>query len=250
MKSIVSIWVYAAGSIFASICFADTTSSTSSYSEINRRVITTGDHESILIRVRPPALPKAPQRDAQSPRPLTDEEAAYAERVAEKAYATLQITATVYLGKRVVTELRWRDDTGANEYCAWSNVDFRYLTQLTQLESDSTVYSWFPFLVECDLSDWPKNEKSPVPTGLNFSRTEAEYFVDARAKDLKSEEATLAGLDYLHAYYQLHQAGLKADHAAREKENARLEQQLRENPPKVPDTTLRWWPVSANSSSR
>jgi hypothetical protein len=221
------------------------------YTEVARKEVRLGDHTVTLIRVRPPALPKVVPAPAAAPRPLTAEEKAYEERVAKKTYATLSLSATVYLGgKTPVTELRWRNDAGDVEYRAWSNVDFRYLTQLTELETDSTVYAWFPFIDEYDLADWPKNEKSPVPRGLDFSRTGAEYVVEARADGLRGEETTLAGLDYLHAYYQLHQAALKADHAARKKENARLEEQLRKNPPKAPDTALRWWPVPANSASR
>ncbi len=222
-----------------------------SYSEVARKEVRLGDHKITLIRVRPPSLPKVAPATAAPPRPPTAEEKAYEERVATKGYATLQVSATVYFGRKtIVTELRWRNDAGDIEYRAYSNVDFRYLTELTQLETETTVYSWFPFLYECDLASWPKNEKSPLPPGLDFSANEAEYFVEAGAKALKSEETTLAGLDYLHAYYQLHFAELKAGYEKREKLAAAEEKARRKNPPTVPDSTLRWWPVTANSSTR
>jgi hypothetical protein len=223
-----------------------------SYTEVTRKEVRLADHKVTLIRVRPPSLPKAPAATATPPpRPLTAEERAYEERVSKKGYAMLNLTATVYLDKKTpVTELRWRNESGEIEYRAYSNIDFRYLSQLTQLETASTVYSWFPFIHECDLASWPKNEKSPLPPGLDFSPTEAEYFVEAGAKELKSEETTLAGLDFLHAYYQLHFAELKADYEKREKLAAAEEKARRENPPKTPDTTLYFWPIKSRVNPR
>ncbi len=82
-----------------------------------------------------------------APRPVTPEEQAVSDRMEEKVYAMLNVRATVYLGdKTPVTELRWRNEAGALEYVAFSNVDFRYLTQLSTLETETTVYSWFPFV--------------------------------------------------------------------------------------------------------
>lgn len=219
------------------------------YSEMSRKTVILDDHKVTLIRVRPPVLPKAPP--PPPPRDLTPEEQATAERMAEKEYVTLSVSGTVYLtGKQPVTELRWRDETGELSFVAYSNADLRYLTQLSNLETKTTVYSWFPFVDAWNLAEWPADQKSPIPRGLNFSATETEYFVDARATDLKSQEATLAGLDYLHAYYQLHYTELKADFEKREAENAERERELRENPPKTPDATLRWWPLSTKPSSR
>lgn len=211
--------------------------------EVTRKEVTLEDHKITLIRVRPPALPKTTAAPVPAPRPLTAEEKAYEERVAKKAYAMLQLSATVYLGgKTPVTELRWRNDTGDTEYRVWSNADFRYLTQLSTLETETTVYSWFPFLDEWNLLDWPIDQPSPIPAGLDFSATETEYFIDARTKELKDQEVTLAGLDYLHAYYQIHYKELKADHEKRAVENAAREKALRENPPVKPDTVIHFWP--------
>jgi hypothetical protein len=228
-----------------------TAASSANFTEVARKEVRLGDHTVTLIRVRPPALPKVVPAPTAASRPLTAEEKAYEERVAKKAYATLSLSATVYLGGPApVTELRWRNESGDIEYHAWSNVDFRYLTQLTQLETDSTVYSWFPFVSDCELAGMPDDEKSPLPAALNFSRTEAEYVVEVRAGGLRGEETTLAGLDYLHAYYQLHYAELKADHERRETLNAAEAENLRKNPPRTPDATLRFWPIKSRIHSR
>jgi hypothetical protein len=222
--------------VFLSVTFCDVihaaeTAASYPYSELSRKTINLHDHKITLIKVRPPALPKAPKITPTLPRELTKEEQAAAEQWVKKEYANLSVSATVYLdGNQPVTELRWRDDTGTLSFVAYSNVDFRYLTQLSSLETDTTVYSWFPFVDECHLKDWPSNLKYPIPQGLTFSATEAEYFVDAQAKTLKDQETTLAGLDYLHAYYQINHAKLKADF---------------ENPPKPADINLRWWPLKS-----
>lgn len=213
-----------------------------SYSELSRKVVDFGDHKVTLVRVRPPNLPKVPMPPPR--RVATAEEQAAYDRLAEKAYATLNINATVYLrpGKSPVTELHWRDETGEVVYRAFSNIDFRYLTQLSSIETETTVYSWFPFVDTWDLAESPADQKSPIPPGLVFSSSEAEYFIDSRTKDLKKQEITLAGLDYLHAYYQLNYATLKTDYEKREAENTERERQLRENPPKKADTVIHFWP--------
>lgn len=216
------------------------------FSEVTRKVVILKDRTVTLIRVRPPALPKAPLRLAS--RPVTPQEQADSDRMEKKAYAMLTVSATVYLGENPVTELRWRNETGETEYRAFSNVDFRYLTQLSTLETDTTVYAWFPFVDVCDLVAGRIDQASPIPGDLTFSATEAEYFVDARAKDIKGQETTLAGLDYLHAYYQLHYKELKADYEKREAENAARENELRKHPPQTPDVTLYFWPIKSRAN--
>lgn len=220
------------------------------FTELSRKVVNLGDHKITFVRVRPPVLPAPPP-----PPPVrkpTAEEIATAKRMEKKAYATLNITATVYLDKnRTVSELRWRnEETGNHEYRAYSNVDFRYLTQLHHLETETTVYAWFPFVSEYDLRNLPADEEPPRLPDLVFSGKEAEYFVDSRAKSVETEEMTLAGLDYLHAYYQLNHAKLKWDYEKRMAENEARERELRENPSIKPDTVMHFWPIKSGIKSR
>ena len=220
-----------------------------SVTEVTRKVVTLGDHKITYIRIRPPSLPQLPP--APAPRPLTTEEQATFDRMAEKAYAMLNLTVTVYLGgPQPISELRWRDETGEKSFRAWSNVDFRYLTQLLQFETQTTVFSWFPMVDEVALSEWPADQPSPVPSGLQFDPGVAEYFVDSQVAALKSEETTLAGLDYLHAFSQLHAAELKTDYERREADYVAREKALREHPPKTPDTVIHFWPVQSRLNPR
>jgi hypothetical protein len=220
------------------------------FSELSRKVVNRGDHKITFVRVRPPVLPAPPP-----PPPVrkpTAEEIATAKRMEKKAYATLNVTATVYIyNNRTVSELTWRnEETGNHEYRAYSNADFRYLTQLHHLESETTVYSWFPFVSEYDFRNLPADEEAPRLPDLVFSGKEAEYFVDSRAKSVETEEATLAGLDYLHAFYQLNYAALKQDYEKRMAEHEAYEKELRENPPVKPDTVMHFWPIKSGIKSR
>jgi hypothetical protein len=217
--------------------------------EVSRKEVAATDHKITYIRIRTPALPKLPP--APEPQPLTAEEQATSDRMAEKAYVSLDLSATVYLGgKHPVTELRWRDESGENEYIAYSNADFRYLSHLNQIETATTVYAWFPFLYVYEISNWPADQKPPIPPGLPFESGVAEYFVDSRVAALKAEETTLAGLDNLHAYYQVHAAALKTDHVRREAESEAREKQLRDHPPIKPDTVIHFWPVQSRLNPR
>lgn len=217
--------------------------------EVARKVVTLKDHKVTYIRIRPPSLPLLPP--APEPRLPTAEEQAAAERMAEKAYAELNLRVTVYLGgAQPVSELSWRDETGERTFRAWSNVDFRYLAQLWQFETATTVYSWFPFVDEIGLSDFPADQPAPIPAGLQFEPGIAEYYLEAGVADLKSEQTTLAGLDHLHAYAQIHAVELKADYERREAESDAREKHLREHPPKTPDSIIHFWPVQSRLNPR
>lgn len=219
------------------------------YSEVGRKVVALGDHTVTLIRVRPPALPKAPP--PPEPRQPTEAEQAIADLRAKKGYVMLSVSATVYLGgKTPVTELRWRDDAGETEYVAYSNADFRYLSQVGQFETETAIYEWFPFISECDVSELPAGQKPPVPPDLSFEPEVTEYFLDARAKDAKDQEPILSGLDHLCAYYQINYSALKSGYEKREAENEARERELREHPPVKPDTVMRYWPINSRPGSR
>lgn len=212
-----------------------------------RRVVDLGDHTVTFVRVVPPVLPKVPP--PPPPQPMSEADRARLEELESKTHAVLNITAAVYVnGSQVVTELRWRnEETGNLEYVAYSNADFRLLTQLPHLETETTVYAWFPFVSAYDLSDWPADETVPIPEGLNLSTTEVEYLVDERVTQNADHELTLAGLDYLHAYYQLHYTELKTAYEQRMAAEAERQRQLRENPPKPENVVIRFWKMSATN---
>ena len=221
------------------------------YSEVTRKVASLKDHKVTLVRVRGPLPPNAPTAPVQSLLPLPKEEQAREDRLAKKAYAALNVTATVYLGgKTPVTELRWRNETGVREYHAWSNADFRYLTQLTELETETTVYSWFPLVDSIDLTTWTKDQAYPLPAWLRFTGDAPDYQLDPKIKDWKDQETTLAGLDYLHAYYQLNVRALKTAYDKRMSDARTEEIRLARNPPKKTDTVTYFWPIQSRRNPR
>jgi hypothetical protein len=209
------------------------------FAELSRKQVRQNDQLTTLVRVRPPVLPKAPPTPLTSKK-LSAAEQAESDRLAKKAYVSLDVNATVYQGTPTVTELRWRNEDGDGEYRAWSNVDFRYLSQLHRIETATTVYDWqpAPLLQTCAPSDFPAGQKPPIPKNLNLSATTPDYVTDS---GVTGQETVLAGLDTLHAYYQLHAAELKAAYEKARAASDAEQEQLRLNPPKKPDTTLRFW---------
>jgi hypothetical protein len=220
------------------------------FTEVARKSFNLGDHKLTVIRVRRPNLPLLPTPSA--PPPLTADQQATSDRLAKKSYVSLNLSVIVYLGSPTVTELRWHDDAGTQEYRAWSNADFRYLAQVPFIETEATVYQLQPlmFLEAYAPTDFPAGQKPPIPDGLGLSTTEAEYVVDSSGKDWPSQETTLTGLDYLHAYYQLHYADLKASCEKAQADSDAREKELREHPPVKPDTTLRFWPIQSRINPR
>lgn len=221
-------------------------------SELSRRVVETPEGRVTYIRVRPPVLPPAPP-----PPPVREPSAAELEAelaYAAKDYVYLNVFATVYLdGSRVLSELRVRDEAGRDYFTAWSNVDFRQLTQLHYLESATAVYSWFPFVDVADLRIWPEGEPRPALPAIKFDPTTPDYVIAlAPGQTAPSEtDPVLAGLDFLHAYYALNAERLRSDFAALEQAQAAFEAAevaRRKAPPVRRDTVIHFWPV--NSSSR
>lgn len=221
------------------------------FTELSRKVVQKDGHTLTLIRVRPPVLPPPPQ--IEPTREPTPEELADMLEAEQKRYVSLGVSVTVYLrdGKPPISELRWRDADGNLTYKAWSNVDFRYMTQLHHLETDEVVYSWFPFVDAWNLAELPDDHPNPIPADVTFPAAgPAEYLLDSRTVESETEKDVLAGLDYLHAYYQLNFPRLKEIHEKLWAENAAREKELRDNPPVRPDTDIHFWPVKSGKTIR
>ena len=222
----------------------DASSDISPGREVARKEIRTGGHKITYVRFRRPLASQTPP--ASEPRPTAAADQATAEHPAAKARANLKMTVTVYLGGTLpLTELRWHDESGTRRFVAWSNVDFRHLTHFSQFETPTTLFGWFPTITSVALSSRPADQSSPFPAGLQFEPGVAEYYVDSPVAELKSEETTLDGLDYLHAFYQLHAPELKADYDHRESVHAPREQELHEHPQESPDTVIHFWPIQS-----
>lgn len=201
--------------------------------ELSRQVEHRADHTVTFVRVRPPQLPKAPP-PAPQPEPSAEEHATVVRR-AGKPCETLVITANVHLGQRTLTELCWSDDSGAT-HRALSNVDFRLLTQLTDVETKDAVYLWFPFVcaVEGELA-----ESVSATDTKRLNAEHADYVFLGSPQEQKAAAKGLDLLDHLHAYAQLHESRLRRDFAQREADEKAAEAKRQRTPPASP--TIYYW---------
>ena len=214
--------------------WAQTAAPTVNYAEIVRKRHRYGDVTVTTVLVQPPILPKAAPRPPQ-PAP-TAEEQATAERRAKKAFESLTVSGTVYLGGRTVTELTWTIED--KQYRALSNVDFRLFTQMLDVETEDTVFSWFPMIVAV-----PDTPDANLPTAalarLPRNDSEADFVFMGAKEDLKVNEKALDLLDYLHVYYEHHRTELVVDFNRREAEQRERERQEAAKP--KPNPTLFFW---------
>lgn len=236
---------------FAPLCFAegiaDAPAALASATELARKVVDLGTHKITYVRITPPALPSLPVQPLIPAAAPSAEELAAQELRAAKAHGNLTVTGVVYVGSPTVTELTWTNDDGQS-FRAWSNVDFRLLTQLRDIETENHVFMWFPFISEASVEEIPPESR---PAGLSlFTVTDIapEYFFEGTDEDMGKAAVTLAGLDYLHAYFQLNRARLAEDYTRRMAEAAAREEELKRNPPKPVDTVIHFWKNPAPAS--
>lgn len=192
-------------------------------------------HTITYARVEPPAdLPRRPvPAPAVLPTPAQTIEALRLER---KNHVTLNVSATVYLTTPVITELKLKNED--TEYTCYSNVDFRDLSQIRQFEGADTVYLWFPWIFESIA------EEAGIPAGLTLNASTPQYVVVNSATWATVDKSLIEGLDLIHQYYKENSAKLHKERLAREAENARREQELKENPPVKEPIVFHFWPVS------
>jgi len=207
------------------------TGSKPQFDVLARKVENRGDHTITFVRVKPTTLPKA-LAPAPQPEPTVEEQAVAARR-ANKSYETITITADVYVGTRTVTELSWTE--GAVTYRALSNVDFRLLTQLTDIETRDTVYPWFLFVSAAE-GEMPERLREDDLRKLN--PTDADYILLGAVKEQNAVVKGLDLLDYVHAYAQLNEAELKSDVAKREADELAAEEKRQKTPPVSPVITF------------
>lgn len=223
--------------LLASICPAQTETSAvgaARYSEIARKKRQLSDHAVTVVKIRPPTLRTAPASLAA--RVLSEEERAVAERRAKKSYESLTLSGTVYLdGDRVLTELTWTVDE--RRYRAFSTADFRLLTQIMELETESSVYLWFPFIAATE--GWPVDAITALAQ-LGKNGKEADYLIEGGVGEVNAHMDD--ALDYLHAYYELNKPSLRAAFLQRE-----AEQEERDLRPVAPPASkmIYFWPGKA-----
>ena len=211
--------------------------------EISRMTVHDGEHQTTYIEVVPtepekrqtaqPTLPTTPAPAAPTAAELEAER-----KQALKTFQSLSVKATIHPATSIAplrTVLTWQGGSG-RKWRAVSNVDFRLFDQIGQFETDDTVYDWFIFVEVADVGDATR----PV---ADLAAAPARFLVDATAVELAAAPTDFETLNYLHRYMDAHRGDLVAAYAAalaRESENDRREKELREHPPKKPNTVIRF----------
>jgi len=166
---------------------------------LGRSTVKLPDRRVTYIKIRPPAIPAQSVTPPLPPAAKPSPEEVLAElRREAKPQIQLGIGATVYAGSPTVTELSWQLPDG-RRFRAFSSVDFHHLTQLGHLETETTVYGWFPFFYNGDSADLP----SGVREALTANSSDPQYLFEGTEADAVASKSTLQALDYLHVYFEL-----------------------------------------------
>ncbi len=197
-----------------------------------QRTVKANGHRMTLVRIHAPRMAKAAAASVASVEASAGALEAE-ERRATKASVFSSFTASVYAGP--VTIVTWQ--AGEQSYQAYSNIDFRQLEGLSEIETATAVCSWFCIPFECDGETLP-----PTLLGkLRLSATTTEYVVDATESDMDADPEAFAVLDAIHSYYEENRIKLAARYEARRAEQAAQEAAAELNPPVQPDTTVYLW---------
>lgn len=153
---------------------------------------------------------------------------------------SIVLTATVYDNQS--SRLRWSHD--GQQYEAWSNVDFEYLTGFTTFEADNIRYSVLLLPSRVDTSALiAAGREDLVPTIPELPALESSAAFAVTAGDETSEEATQPILA-LHQLYVEHEERLKTALADRKVALAERAAFLAANPPEKKDIKIYFWPES------
>lgn len=144
------------------------------------------------------------------------------------------LTAEVHLGAQPLTILRWQEEDITHR--AVSNLDFRLLDSVAEVETESAVFFWMPIVTAVEGVLWDKS------VGNAAQRLQAGAADYALLEDIAQvvPPRLLDLLDHLHAYAQLNGDKLARDLMRREAEELAAEEK-RQQPPLRPDRTITYW---------
>ena len=204
-----------------------------------QRSVALRDHKMTMVRIRRPHL----QSSVPTPPvlPSVEEQATEARR-ATKTACFASFTATIYPGP--VTELCWQ--AGERTFRAYSNIDFRTLDTVSEIETDSAVVSWFCMPMDGGDDTLPASLRQR----LALSARSAEYVVDATEAEMDASPEAFVVLDAIHAYFDAHRRQLVAEHAQRLAMAEARAAELAAHPPAIPDTTVYFWSDEPDSRAR
>jgi hypothetical protein len=151
-----------------------------------RRSVMVGDHRMTLVRIRAPRLTPVLLAPVMAEAPSEEALATEARREA-KASAFVSLSVTVYPGP--ITEIVWKYQD--RSFRAYSNVDFRHLGWVSEIETDTAVLSWFFIPMEGEADGLATQLRAE----LGLSTAFAEYVVDATDEEMAATPEAFAVLD-------------------------------------------------------
>ena len=211
---------------------------------LQRTEIKRGDHSIIFQRVAPPP-PAAPSAPAPVPeaKALSPQELEAQQRREAKQHAVLFFSATI-LDHRV-TELRWSDE--GKEYRAFSNIDFRYLSGMGEIETTDAIHTLM-LALESGTAETLAERTREFPQIAVLPKDRAAWVLADGSGPTNT--TVMTALDAIHSYFDAHREALIRQYGEREAGRAEAERQLREHPPARKDTVIRYWKKTVPAAPR
>lgn len=191
------------------------------------------------------APPPMPVPVVKAPVVLTEAEKARIVEVEAKQPAMLSISASVHEGG--FTVLRW-SCMGNGWMEGLSNVDFRLLTGLGQIETQDHYYS-LVMSAGADPSDLTP-EQALQKQALPADGSSAFVLTNGKTVFTTDEEQAVMAMAVLHDYFEANREMLGQRHAQREAEReARELAQRNASPPPPRHSVIQFWPLSADQKA-
>jgi hypothetical protein len=210
---------------------------TPAISVVASKTVNAGDHKVTFVRILPPALPRLP---APTVPPTSAADQALVQERAGKSFVQVSFSAAIFPGP--VTALSWQ--RGGQTYHAYSNVDFRLLSNVPEIETANAVYSLVFSPMIGDPTSGPAAERLAATS--QFSPGHAQLVLANSAASPAPGDPTPPAFAALLAYYDQNQAGLQSDYARRQEEQAA--HQLQAHPTTTPDSTVFFWPIKSQQN--
>ncbi len=193
-------------------------------------------------RIEPPAVPAPVMKVVP---PLTAAELARQAQIEAKHPLLLAISATVHEGG--VTVLRWSADS-EERLAAVSNVDFRWLTGMSQVETE-TAFCTLVMAVGTDETPLTPEEALLVKA-LPVDGRPAFGLMPGKTALTAAEAAAVAGMEAVHDYLEANREMLAARHVKREQDRAaRALEDEQARPKAAKQSVIQFWPLSAGQKT-
>jgi len=203
-------------------------------------VVRTGEQKTILQKVRDPNLRVQPtlEPEVHAPTANGSQSQATGGLAAPAGVETflVMVSATVYNHER--TFVSWTiigQEGKAQEYEAWSNVDFNLLSGFTSYEVEGIQYGLS--MGVRDAGDTP-DDRRLLRTAPKFPQGKASYILTKGEIHDRVAETAIRGL---HEIYRQDSQRLREAYRGRERARLAHERIEKASPPPAEEVTIRYW---------